>query len=51
MNVYYMTNLCLDVDVDRKIFRSGVRVDRKLLHLVRIVSSDVNIDLTMSHPC
>ena len=28
MNVYYMTSLCPDVDVDRKILRSGVRVDR-----------------------
>ena len=51
MNVYYMTSLCPDVDIDRKILRSGVRVDRKLLHLVRIVCSDVDIDLTMSHPC
>ena len=50
MNVYYMTSLCPDVDIDRKILRSGVRVDRKLLHLVRIVCSDVDIDLTMSHP-
>ena len=38
MNVYYMTSLCSDVDIDRK-------------NLVRIVRSDVNIDLTMSHPC
>ena len=51
MNVYYMTSLCLDVDIDCKILRSGVRVDRKLLHLVRIVCSAVDIDLTMSHPC
>ena len=50
MNVYYMTSLCLDVDIDCKILRSGVRVDRKLLHLVRIVCSAVDIDLTMSHP-
>ena len=51
MNVYYMTSLCPDVDIDRKILRSGVRVDHKLLHLVRVVCSDVDIDLTMSHPC
>ena len=51
MNLYYMTSLCPDVDIDRKILRSGVRVDRKLLHLVLIVCSDVDIDLTMSHPC
>ena len=51
MNVYYMTSLCPDVDIDRKILRSGVRVGRKLLHLVRIVYSDVDIDPTMSHPC
>ena len=47
MNLYYMTSLCPDVDIDRKILRSGVRVDRKLLHLVRIVCSAVDIDLTM----
>ena len=47
----YMTSLCPDVDIDRKILRSGVRVDRKLLHLVRIVCRDVDIDLTMSHLC
>ena len=51
MNVYYMTSLCPDVDIDRKILWSGVRVDRKLLHLKRIGCSDVDIDLTMSHPC
>ena len=51
MNVYYMTSLCPDIDIDRKILRSGVCVDRKLLHLVRIVCSDVDIDLTISHPC
>ena len=51
MNVYYMTSLCPDVNIDHKILRSGVRVDCKLLHLVRIVCSDVDIDLTMSHPC
>ena len=51
MNLYYMTSLCPDVDIDRKILRSGVRVDRKLLNLMRIVCSDVDIDLTMSHPC
>ena len=47
MNLYYMTSLCPDVDIDRKILRSGVRVDRNLLHLVCIVCSDVDIDLTM----
>ena len=51
MNVYYMTSLYPDVDNDRKILPSEVRVDRKLLHLVRIVCSDVDIDLAMSHPC
>ena len=51
MKLYYMTSRCPDVDIDRKILRSGVRVDRKLLQLVRIVYSDVDIDLTMSHPC
>ena len=51
MNLYYMTSLCPDVDIDRKILRSGVRVDRKLLNLMRIVCSDVDIDLTMSHSC
>ena len=51
MNVYYMTSLYPDVDIDRKILPSEVRVDRTLLHLVRIVCSDVDIDLTMSHPC
>ena len=50
MNVYYMTSLYPDVDIDRKILPSEVRVDRTLLHLVRIVCSDVDIDLTMSHP-
>ena len=40
MNLYYMTSLCPDVDIDRK-----------LLNLMRIVCSDVDIDLTMSHPC
>ena len=51
MNVYYMTSLCPDVDIDRKILRSVVRIDRELLNLVLIVCSDVDIDLTMSHPC
>ena len=51
MNVYYMTSLCPDVDIDRNILRSGVRVDCKLLHLVSIASSDFDVDLTMSHPC
>ena len=50
MNVYYMTSLYPDVDINRKILPSEVRVDRKRLHLVRIVCSDVDIDLTMSHP-
>ena len=51
MNLYYMTSLCPDVDIDRKILRSVVRIDRELLNLVLIVCSDVDIDLTMSHPC
>ena len=51
MNMYYMTSLCPDVDIYHKILRSGVRVDCKLLHLVCIVCSDVDIDLTISHPC
>ena len=50
MNLYYTTSLSPDVDIDCTI-RSGARVDRKLLHLVRIVCSDVDIDLAMSHPC
>ena len=50
MNVYYMTSLYPDVDINRKILPSEVRVDRKRLHLVCIVCSDVDIDLTMSHP-
>ena len=33
INVYYMTSLCPDVGIDRKILRSGVGVDRKFLHL------------------
>ena len=37
MNLCCMTSLCPDVDIDRKILRSGVRLDRKLLHLVLIV--------------
>ena len=51
MNMYYMTSLCPDVDIYHKTLRSGVRVDRKLLHLVCIVCSDADIDLTISHPC
>ena len=51
INVYYMTSLCPDVDINRKILRSGVGVDRKFLHLKRIGCSDVDIDPTMSHPC
>ena len=51
INAYYMTSLCPDVDIDRKILRSGVGVDRKFLHLKRIGCSDVDIDPTMSHPC
>ena len=51
INVYYMTSLCPDVDIDRKILLSGVGVDRKFLHLKRIGCSDVDIDPTMSHPC
>ena len=40
-----MTSLCPDVDIDRKILRSGVRVDREFSHPVRILCSDVEIDL------
>ena len=46
INVSYMTSLCPDVDIDRKILRSGVRVDREFSHPVRILCSDVEIDLT-----
>ena len=46
-----MTGLCPDVDIDRKILRSGVCVDRKLLHPVRILCSNVVIDLAIPHPC
>ena len=38
-----------DVEKDRKILRSEVCVDRKFLNPLRIVCSDVDIDLTMSH--
>ena len=51
VKVFYTTGLCPDVDIDHKMLRSGVRVDHKLLHLVRIASSDVDIELTMSHQC
>ena len=36
INVSYMTSLCPDVDIDRKILRSGVCVDREFSHPVRI---------------
>ena len=39
-----------DVVIDRKTLWSGVCVDRKFLHLVCILWSDVDINLTMSHP-
>ena len=38
-----------DVEKDRKILRSEVCVDRKFFNPLRIVCSDVDIDLTMSH--
>ena len=38
-----------NVERDRKILRSEVCVDRKFLNPLRIVCSDVDIDLTMSH--
>ena len=37
INVSFMTGLCPDVDIDHKILRSGVCVDRTFLHLVRIL--------------
>ena len=43
-----MTGLCPDVDIDRKILQ-GVCVDRKFLHPVRTLCSDVEIDLTRSY--
>ena len=49
INVSYMTSLCPDVDIDRKILRSGVCVDRKFSHPVRILCSDVKIDFTRSY--
>ena len=42
-----MTGLCPDVDIERKILRSGVCVDRKFLHLERILRSDVDINLDL----
>ena len=44
----YMTSLCPDVDIDRKILRPEVRVDREFSHPVRILCSNVEIDLTRS---
>lgn len=38
-----------NVEKDRKILRSEVCVDRKFFNPLRIVCSDVDIDLTMSH--
>ena len=49
INVSYLTNLCPDVDNDRKILRSGVCVDGEFSHPVRILCSDVEIDLTRSY--
>ena len=49
INVSYMTSLCPDVDIDRKILRSGVCVDRKFSHPVRILCSDVKIYFTRSY--
>ena len=49
INVSYMTSLCPDVDIDRKILRSGVCVDREFSYPVRILCSDVEIDLTRSY--
>ena len=48
INLSYMTSLCADVDIDRKILRSGVCVDREFSHPVGILYSDVEIDLTRS---
>ena len=50
INVSYMTGPWPDVVIDRKILWSGVCVNRKFLHLVCILWSDVDINLTMSHP-
>ena len=49
LNVSCITDLCPDVDKDRNILRSEVCVDRKFLNLLRILCSDVDIDLRMSH--
>ena len=49
INVSYMTSLCPDVDIDLKILRSGVCVDREFSHPVRILCSDVETDLTRSY--
>ena len=49
INVSYLTNLCPDVDNDRKILRSGVCVDGEFSHPARILCSDVEIDLTRSY--
>ena len=49
INVSYITSLCPDVDNNRKILRSEVCVDRKFSHPVRILGSDVEIDLTRSY--
>ena len=44
-----MTFLCPDVDIDRKILRSGVNVDGKFSHPVRILCLHGEIDLTISY--
>ena len=49
ISVSYMTFLCTDVDIDRKIVRSGVNVDGKFSHPVRILCLDVEIDLIISY--
>ena len=62
INVSYMTGLCSDVDIDRcslqsgvqsnddrKILRTGACVDCEFSHPVRILCSDVEIDLTRSY--
>ena len=50
INVSYITGLCPDADIDRKILRSGICVDCEFLHPVHILCSDIEIDLTISLP-
>ena len=47
MNVY-MTSLYPDVDIDRKILPSEVRVDRKLLNMLN-PCPNINIDRKILH--